>query len=233
MQAKPILTLQARPQLATQCYFLANARKADVLWTRDDIRAVVVVERFIGTLARARSQNWFRGGIFVCPHIPKKTEKKRSCGSAAHHVMRCSGQKSPSGCRGVGELTRHIADRVMESRYRVLPLRFRVLPAGKPYLLRESVLSKERVCRSDSVGSDAFFRVTNQRITRALETSQPKKSKPRYEHLERSAVNSQCPRFKSCDAKEADLLLEPFYDSNTSSTSEMNQLQQQRIGGLS
>lgn len=40
METKPVLTLQARPQLATHCYFLANASKADVLWTRDDFRAV-------------------------------------------------------------------------------------------------------------------------------------------------------------------------------------------------
>jgi hypothetical protein len=39
-ETKPVLTLQARPQLATHCYFLANASKADVLWTRDDFRAL-------------------------------------------------------------------------------------------------------------------------------------------------------------------------------------------------
>jgi hypothetical protein len=37
---KPLLALQARPELPKHCYFLANARRADVLWTRDDFRAL-------------------------------------------------------------------------------------------------------------------------------------------------------------------------------------------------
>jgi hypothetical protein len=36
----PHLALQARPELSTHCYFLANARRASVLWTRDDFRAL-------------------------------------------------------------------------------------------------------------------------------------------------------------------------------------------------
>jgi hypothetical protein len=35
-----VLTLRARPGLPTHCFFLANARHASVIWTRDDFRAL-------------------------------------------------------------------------------------------------------------------------------------------------------------------------------------------------
>ena len=38
--ARPLLSLQTRSELPTHCYFLANARRADILWTRDDFRAL-------------------------------------------------------------------------------------------------------------------------------------------------------------------------------------------------
>ena len=39
-QHRATLTLQARPELPTHCYFLANASRASVIWTRDDFRAL-------------------------------------------------------------------------------------------------------------------------------------------------------------------------------------------------
>jgi hypothetical protein len=38
--AVSVLTLRARPELPTHCYFLANARRASVMWTRDDYRTL-------------------------------------------------------------------------------------------------------------------------------------------------------------------------------------------------
>src|SRR5215469_11748541 len=40
MKPKPMLALEARPHLLTHCYFLANARKASHMWSRDDFRAI-------------------------------------------------------------------------------------------------------------------------------------------------------------------------------------------------
>src|SRR5438105_1712608 len=39
MMTKPVLSLRA-PELATHCFFVAHGRKADVLWSRDDYRAL-------------------------------------------------------------------------------------------------------------------------------------------------------------------------------------------------